>query len=500
MINKIEDIKILADEAAEREPQDLSFRPSRPFDFFIWLEREDFDFYIKQIAKAIDDQNPPRRLRDNATHNKFIFSIKLILLNLLAAQKIKLKTLQAIPLRAGEFTAKTRYNQKHIAYRPFINAYKGLLSLNLIRVAIKGNWDKEKEKGKLTRIESSHTLKTKLDALFPNEIIFFIRHPDEENVRLKNSAKKLIDYQDTDYTREARNNLMVINACLSRHWYDLRLSNAEFSIMSNEMLLRHKTRPKKPPFIQLHERSLYRIYNNGDMVEGKNFQQGGRFYGGWWESILSNYRRKIMIDGKPTVEIDYSGYHPRMLYALEGLDLGKRDPYLPDALDKQWRDFGKLAFTKLLNGKKRINVPEEYEAESVGIAWKKLLEMMKEYHKPIAKYFHTAYGLELMRQDSDIAENILIYFAKRDIPCLPIHDSFIVHYAYADELWNCMLNEYRRVFEQNIDKKVDDGFQIFTDEYTNREENTLSIDKIIKNDQESQHERRLNLWWERIER
>lgn len=486
-----------ANAIAEIEPQNISYRPSRPFDFFLWLESKELDAYVEGLAKEIDKAAPLRRARDAATHKKFMFSIKLILLNLLAAQKTKLKTLQAIPLGAGEFSVKTRYDQRHIAYRPFIDAYDGLIALKLIRRASKGFNPKAKnKKGWLTRIEVTHPLKKKLDKLFPQEVVFFTRHPDEENIRLKNSTeKKLIDYKDNNYTRTARNNLAVINACLNRHWYDLDLSDAEFSTLHKEMVKRHKKEPKKPASIQFHERSLYRIFNNGD-AEGKGFKHGGRFYGGWWEGIPSEYRKKITINGKHTAEIDYSGYHPRMLYAIEGIDLGKRDPYLPNGLNKKWRDFGKLAFTKLLNGKKRLAEPDDYDDKAIGMSWHELLIIMEHYHAPIVKYFRTGYGLELMRKDSDIAERILLHFSKRDIPCLPIHDSFIVHHAHAEELWDIMLKEYQMVFEQNIYKKIDNGFELFTKEYTGQGENTLSIDEILSDRQYSQYDKRLSLWYE----
>ena len=269
--------------------------------------------------------------------------------------------------------------------------------------------------------------------------------------------------------------------------------------MYQEMVERHKKDRKKPASIRFSDRSLYRVFNNGDIPDGEHFKQGGRFYGGWWEGIPSKYRPKIMIDDKPTVEIDYSGYHPRMLYAQEGLQLEDRDVYLPDGLKEKWRDFGKLAFTKLLNGKAMLKEPDDYDAEAVGMAWKELLARMEQYHEPISKHFRTGYGLDLQRKDSDIAEAILLDFAKRNIPCLPVHDSFIVHHAYADELKIIMEQEYARVFEQCIPTKFDDGFQLFTDEYTGQGKAMSDIDVIIKKDNDEQYNRRFYQWLENKE-
>lgn len=486
---------------AEGERHDLPRIPSRPFDFFIWLDNEELDAYVESLATKIDDASPDRKARPIETQKKFIFSIKLILLNLLAAEKSTLRTLQAIPLRNDEgFNANTRYRQKRISYRSFIPAYEGLVTLRLVKVITKGHFDKDRKRGKVTRIEATHRLKERIKILFPQEVVYFTRHPDEENIRLRNTKKtKPIEYVDTDYTITARNNLEIINTCLNQHWYDLRLSNEEFDAMYQEMAERHKKDRKKHVSIRFSDRSLYRVFNNGDIPDGENFKQGGRFYGGWWEGIPSKYRQKITIDDKPTVEVDYSGYHPRMLYAQERLQMEDRDVYLPDGLKEEWRDFGKLAFTKLLNGKKLLKEPNDYEADTIGMTWKELLARMEQYHEPISKYFRTGYGLDLQRKDSDIAEAILLKFAKRNIPCLPVHDSFIVHHAHADELKTIMEQEYAKVFEQGISTKIDNGFQLFTNEYTGQSEVMDDIDTIIKNDNDEQYSRRFYQWLENKE-
>ena len=43
-----------------------------------------------------------------------------------------------------------------------------------------------------------------------------------------------------------------------------------------------------------------------------SFDEGGRFYGGWWERVPSRYRSHITIDGMPTVEMNYAAIQPRL--------------------------------------------------------------------------------------------------------------------------------------------------------------------------------------------
>jgi len=43
-------------------------------------------------------------------------------------------------------------------------------------------------------------------------------------------------------------------------------------------------------------------------------------------------------------------------------------------------------------------------------------------------------GLRLQRFDSDIAEKVLLHFAKSGIAILPLHDSFLMHNGYEASL------------------------------------------------------------------
>ena len=41
----------------------------------------------------------------------------------------------------------------------------------------------------------------------------------------------------------------------------------------------------------------------------------GRFYGGFWQQVGSEYRKKIYINDNPTVEVDYKGLHAAIVSA-----------------------------------------------------------------------------------------------------------------------------------------------------------------------------------------
>ena len=59
-------------------------------------------------------------------------------------------------------------------------------------------------------------------------------------------------------------------------------------------------------------------------------------------------------------------------------------------------------------------------------------------HQPIADKFFTGQGLRLQRIDSEIAEYVMLHFAKHDMPILPLHDSFLIRFGYEESLEQVM--------------------------------------------------------------
>ena len=58
-------------------------------------------------------------------------------------------------------------------------------------------------------------------------------------------------------------------------------------------------------------------------------------------------------------------------------------------------------------------------------------------------------------KDSQLAERIMLYFAKRNIPVLPVHDSFIITRGLYSELVYVMHDEFEKMFGMPI--KIDDS-------------------------------------------
>jgi hypothetical protein len=211
----------------------------------------------------------------------------------------------------------------------------------------------------------------------------------------------------------------------------------------------------------------------------RRLDRGGRFYGPWYQGIPEEYRAKILINGNPTLEIDYSGYHPRILYALKGLTLPE-DPYNLEEYPQteEMRKFLKGMLLSIVNAKDEkdacagirgqrfddIKKAKRWgiEVKPIGIeplTNERLLPVMKqlmERHKPIEEFFYSEKGSYLQWLDSQIAEAVMLYFADTfNQPCLPIHDSFIVDFRLLGFLEDIMQAYFEQALKQKIIVKKD---------------------------------------------
>ncbi len=311
------------------------------------------------------------------------------------------------------------------------------------------------------------------------------RDYEEEIIILRGKDKKQIEYDDSDATIRMRNTLKRINECLGRHSILLYVKDSELAKIRDE--LGHR--------IDFTQKHLRRIFNNG------SFEQGGRFYGGWWQNIPSEYRHLIRINGKDTVECDYSGLHVNMLYAQEKLEAPSGDVYHIDGYsnDKTCRDFVKRLLLVMINSKdqnatwaamheavniggqsgSKLKLPQEIKSTKREDIYP-IIEAFKKKHQPIAHYFNTSAGIDLQYKDSLIAEKVMSTFAiEMDYAILPIHDSFIIHHGLKEELIEAM----NRAFQDTcgVDTHIDLKFNSIDRRQQKRRERegiTSPLDRI----------------------
>ena len=288
-------------------------------------------------------------------------------------------------------------------------------------------------------------------------------------VRIK-PKRKVCKTPDTPVVRKMRENLQRINALMERTEITLDIGKRELKRL-NERLGGGKDSGTR--VIDFTKKRLYRVFVD------RRLDRGGRFYGPWYQGVPEEYRAKILIKGNPTLEIDYSGYHPRILYALKGQTLPE-DPYSLEGYPQteEMRKFLKGVLLSIVNAKdekdaiagirgqrfeaskkaKRLGV----ELKPLGIEpltddrLKEVMGKLMEKHAPIKEYFFSEMGSYLQWLDSQIAEAIMLYFADNlDQPCLPIHDSFIVDVRFISFLRDIMQSYFEQALQQKITLKSD---------------------------------------------
>jgi len=421
----------------------------------LWLTSDSTEYQklVDKLRVAIEAElkaNHGLTRFKKAEHEKPLFHI---LADLFITYKADPNRYLAYSRDKGQFSSVkilTRYNPKRFALKPFTNVVNALSSLDYI-VDFDGihysNYSRTARMiatGKLSALFDTHGLTvTNFYQLDTKESIILKTPKDEHN----NTSK--IDYEDTAETIEMRKSLKLINDNIGKHWIDLKVTDEQFSELQEKLYIRatsgNQNDKHKSP-VDFTRTNQVRIFNNGD-VDNPQFNQGGRFYGGWWLSIPSAYRSRIRINGKKTVELDYSAMHFYMMYAEKGLAIPDGDPYTLDGID---RKKAKLALNTALNASnkskalsaiKRNQWPDETIEEVTTI-----LDKLLAKHKAISEYFYTGKGLEFQCKDSQVAELVMLnMWNKHGVIVLPVHDSFIVSAASYDNLKAEMLISFDEI-------------------------------------------------------
>jgi hypothetical protein len=196
-----------------------------------------------------------------------------------------------------------------------------------------------------------------------------------------------------------------------------------------------------------------------------DWYHGGRFYQAPHITIPSACRKTIVINGEPTVELDFSGMHIRMLYHQIERDYSD-ECYVhekSDEANKLDRERIKLASLIVINSgdrKKAIRaIHNECRKKDIHYPkgefyrYNELVDSFEQYHEPIKQFFYTKKGRELQYLDSTIMANILSRMTRENIPALPVHDSVICPAKNEEILRQVMTEEYEKVmgFEPILD-------------------------------------------------
>lgn len=403
----------------------IQHKNDRPivFDEFLKLRDEDRAKIVKAFQPLLDEG----RIRARSAHEqgRFDATLCLVIANLLVSADRRRACRYSRAF--GTYSGVSRHFPAFLGSRPLRTIIDDLAKLGLVvsKVAKPGTLSKKQSTFRPTKalIARLEALDVRLDGVGFDET--------RPVIIMKDANKKLIEnHVAFDYLKPESDRCKAYHSFLASH---------SFTSGKNNKLRRQIT-------------PLQRIYNNYSM------EQGGRFYGGWWQNMKSEQRKTIRIDGNETIELDYSGFMPRALYHNLNIDY-QDDPYFiqevmdaaeAEGLDtKKVRDSLKIIFLVILNGKDRRIDPEKKLVIPKSMSTSEIFDLMERKHQRISALFHTGHSTYLMKYESDICDKILERGIKDGVIVLPIHDSFIVDIRYHDWLYNNMNIVYYELFNYN---------------------------------------------------
>ena len=397
---------------------------------------------MKEITKEIEAKESRSRARSAAPHARFEYAVSFLLRELWRNSLSYPLRESSIHLRRGYYSELPRYRDENLTYRQVKAAFDGMIDCRMIEVTTAGFYRREIGSGELTRFIPTDRLLERFETLEGHPAFQLKSDTSGDIIILRNKIdgrKQDVDYDDTPKTERFRSNLTKINDCFVKHWADLRIEDTEVAKLSDRI----NQDPDKQP-IDLSKRTLTRIFTNG------SFEEGGRFYRGWWQNVPSEYRPFITIDESVTTEYDFSQLSPHMLYFAYNHELGEVDAY-DRVLDGEHRDVVKQAFNAMVQSSSPLNQkPDKINMDGLEMDWQELRQRILDAHKPIQDLFFTDIGNKLQFKDSCVAESIMLQFAEQSQVALPIHDSFIMREGFAGDLEEAMRRAFYDEFQADI--------------------------------------------------
>ncbi len=425
-------------------------------DYFLISNDKLLEVIIKEITQHIEQNRLSKRGVEKKTrHDEYLIASKIIDALYQGYFSIP-KTWVSITLRAKH------YSKKEYGYKNFKKVVDALKDKDFIKIKLGTEYA-----GKVTRIFPSDILVAKFKRIgfrwryYPHdkktEVILV-----KDKIEIDNKLKKVtVSTPNTKQAKQHRENLNKINNELAKHCIALDLDDKALSIIDKKLIENTKKKNKgKSRKEKIHHSlnfsnvTLKRIFSNNSL------KLGGRFYHGWWQTVLKEYRHHITIDGYKTAEVDFSAMSLRLLYAKEGVavpdnrelyDIGLKGS---KAYLKRARELIKEFTIAIINDKRGFFTLDDNKLEELKLEHEELKTKVYKYHKPIIKYFGTGIGLSLMYTESLIAEDVMLSFLKQGVIVLPIHDSFIVRSGYQSSLEAQMKASFKKIVNTTTNLKI----------------------------------------------
>jgi hypothetical protein len=320
-----------------------------------------------------------------------------------------------------------RYVPPYYSYRRMVDAVASLESRGLIE-------------HRKTRPSPSAEYRSRIRAtnhlleLPSTDAIEFFCDP-REVVILRGPGGQPLDYQETNHTHAMRRDALEHNEFLSG--LDIRVEHPDAQFDAHGFL------HVRGGWLDPRRRHLYRVFN-------RFWTHGGRWYGGWWQSLPKDVRAQLLVNGETVIEHDYRACHLRLLCAQAGIDLPFHeqdfDPYAIVGFD---RSHIKLAINIMLHASSERAalgaIASELSIRKLqGPRADLLISAVRKHFCGLERYWCSGIGLRLQSIDAEICRCVQRRLRYLGIPVLSVHDSFIVPVSFDSGLADVMEEEMCR--------------------------------------------------------
>ena len=410
---------------------------SRPLDLHLWSEHPEINIIVDKMWQSLGENRQANLIpkgNRKGTHPKLL--LKVLLLNLYVTF-LDLPTLwTGVARSANAFAPTSRYNSLRISFK-IVKLIDGLVELGYLDF-IGGSNDKNNDgwNSFTSRIRPSHILKVEFGKCTA-DLFDIYNHKSKTAVLLSdfdidlqgnlirrrgNKLRQLIEYKDTSETQSMELMLYAYNSLLQRTYIDIGPLEKAYVELDT------KVGVKRLPINQSNK-FVSRIFSRG------SWSNNGRFYGGFWQQVEQSYRGNILINDKPTIEVDYSGIHVAILsinkgetfngYELEEMILphlnrGQQTKALKFLVLTAIYASSKQQAYKAFRGSSDINLTDQ-ELD-------KLLNSFLDLNSHLSDDLFSDMGINLMYTESLIVEHVIKKFTYTDLPILSVNQSFIVQY------------------------------------------------------------------------
>ena len=359
----------------------------------------------------------------------------------------------------NSYVPTSRYNSLHISYK-IVQIIDYMVELNYLDFVMGSNdrthngWHSFS-----SRILPSNILKAEFGKCTAT-LFDIYKHKDEVTLILSDfdtdaegnlitrkgkKVRKYIEYDDTPDTQRMEQELQAYNKLLRKTYIDI-------GSLEKAYILRETKKGIQRLSINQTNKFVRRIFSRG------SWTLNGRYYGGFWQQVGEEYRKHILINDIPTIEVDYKGIHPSILSINRGKTFNGYDidrSLLPNLAKEQQRKAIKLLVLTAINASSKDKAYKAFRSSS-DISLKNyeldvLLMGFIKLNPHLEEDLFTDKGIELMYLDSKIVEYVINKFTQKSVPVLSVHDSFLIQHDRVLDLKSYMIEASKAVLGTALD-------------------------------------------------